>query len=84
MLHQVLLRWADCRQLRAEPELHCVHHFADSEIFGLVAIARATEHVEKQTPNSQRCTMRIFAYSNRKLVCILSVHVDGIKGAGLR
>ena len=48
-LHQVLIAWMSCRQLDAEPELHCVHGKERGPVpkFALIRPVASTEYKRK-------------------------------------
>ena len=66
-----------CRQLYNEPELHCVHR--EDLATEPNVLVRANEHNEEQ---QETCTRHTKPQEFRKgnLQCLLSVHVDDIKG----
>ena len=81
-MHQVFVQWLSCRQLYIEPELYCVykkHSAEEPDTF-----TRAKEHNEEQHETCRTRTTQPHAYEKGNLQCLLSVHVDGIKGVATK
>ena len=69
-----------CRQLYSEPELYCVHRDHKIEDGGRNTIDKAKEHNDEQAEIGKMCTIVAQKYKAGNLLCLLSVHVDDIKG----
>ena len=67
-----------CRQSSAEPELYCVHKI--DEIEGGDENRRAMLHNEQQRETGKGRNIPPQAYVHGNVQCLLSVHVDDIKG----
>ena len=83
-MDQVLIGWLAARQLYNEPELNYLHGSAACQLADdcLNAIERANEHDAEQSEQSSSRTLP--PVERKKLKCILSVHVDDLKGAATR
>ena len=77
-MHQILIQWLSRRQLYSEPELYCVHRKDEVEQQNIYK--RAQEHNEEQqeTSNFRNTAPQMYVQGN--IQCMLSVHVDDIKG----
>ena len=78
---QVLMQWMSCRQLYTEPELYCVHR--EDLVIETDILIRAKEHNEEQQETGIRHT-EPQAFKKGNLQCLLSVHVDDIKGTATK
>ena len=76
-LHEVLTGWLSCRQLYSEIELYCVHR-SDGARGGDILV-RARQHNEEQQETGKRQVVAQ-EYKQDSFQCLLSVHVDDIKG----
>ena len=77
-LHQVLVQWVSRRQFYAQPELYCVHKrdgWCRERTY-----QRANDHDNEQKEAGMYRTLEPQAYIKGRLQCLLSVHVDDMKG----
>lgn len=77
-LHQVLEQWMSCRQLCSEPGLYCVHTHSQRSAKDMIARAKAHDLERQETGDVRNIPLQ--QYEPGSSWCLLSVHVDDIKG----
>lgn len=76
------IQWLSCRQFHSEPELHRVHRKGGVE--GGNAHERAQQHNDEQRESCSLRSTKPTAYVAGSRQCLLSAHVDDIKGTARR
>ena len=77
-LHKVLAQWQSCQHIYAEPELYCVHKWRPQRI--KYPVGRAKSHDLQQQEIGSPRHIEPSKPTPGNLQCLLSVHVDDIKG----
>ena len=80
--HQVFVQWLSCRRFCIEPVLYCVYK-KDLAIEPNIRV-RAKEHNEERQESGQTRQIQPLVFLKGNSQCLLSVHVDDIKGAATR
>ena len=77
-LHQGLDGWQQCQQWHVEPELYCVHQSKSKRSRDPIGRAQAHNIEQQEVAEPRSVIPSTFASGN--LLCLLSAHVDDIKG----